>query len=650
MKDLARNYLRFLPSFFVLILSFLWITSAQANGGPHGGFTPTTDACAGCHRSHSAITSELLISSEPGLCLSCHDGSGADTNVVDGTYLGSGLRGGGFTTAIMDVALDNSATSSLVTSAHTMNGSFGILWGNGAMNSGAGPSYYMACSDCHNPHGESTYRMLRPIPIDSDASAPVIVPDQSTKTYTVSSPSNRYLGEGYGSLSGSLTDWCSQCHTRFMAGSGSGHTDSGDSIFAFRHSTVSVPCIVCHVSHGTSATMGVHSGAVAWPNDDTAPSGDARSSLLRGNNRAVCVTCHVVNGQVESGGCASCHDAPPSTGAHFAHSSADVVGYGMVGSYSNAVDYVFGCGECHPTDSALHNDGVVDIVLDPAGAPSGSLKEKNASSAALSGGKCSNVYCHSGAQVSSGAVGNPLRTGAIYILDSRGNFTYDPYTVTISRSYATTPAWSGGSVSGNCADCHGKPTTTSVPTVQAGVGDSHQWIDDFGYGNLHAFNHGFQALSCSTCHYGEITATNTWSRNGMDITTYNAVPITDRTAHVNGQPDVTFNTIDPVIYQSAWSGATKTYSLGSAVYNPSERSCANVGCHLNQNYVVWGSPYRWWTNECDLCHRYGLPPVPASVMSVSPGFAPFGAKNNSHTTAIPAGSVCVDCHTTAHGK
>jgi predicted CxxxxCH...CXXCH cytochrome family protein len=428
-----------------------------------------------------------------------------------------------------------------------------------------------------------------------------------------------------------------------MAGSGSGHTDSGDNIFSFRHNTFAVPCIVCHVSHGTTAAMGTYSGTAAWPNGGTAPSGDARSSLLRGNNRAICVTCHVdANGRVGGGGCNSCHDAPPATGAHLAHSNASVVGYGMVGSYGNAADYAFGCGECHPTDSTLHQNGTVDVVLDPAGAPSGSLKEKNAPGAAFSGGTCSNVYCHSGEQVSSGAVGNPLRAGGTYILDSHGNFTYDPYTVTISRSYATTPAWSGGSVSGNCIDCHEFPLTTSFPSVQAGVGDSHQWIDDYGYGNLHAYNMSFNPLACSTCHYGEITAVNTWSRVG-DVTTYNPVPLADRAAHVNGQADVTFNTVDSVMY------GTTALNLTGATYNSVERSCANVACHINQNYVVWGSPYRWQT-ECDLCHRYGLPPVPLLGVNIPSESAPLGGQNNTHSPAIPAGSACTDCHTKPHGK
>ena len=647
MKEYRGIFLRFVTIAFLIVINAIVFDNkpALANGGPHGGFSASTDSCAGCHRTHSAITNQLLTAIEPGLCLACHDGSGANTNVVDGTYLGAGLRGGGFFNALMDVALDTSAAPSAITSSHTMNGSLGTMWGSGAINSGAGSSYFMVCSECHNPHGEGTYRMLRPIPTDSDATAPVTIPDQTPKVYTVSSPNNRYIGESYGSLSGTISAWCSQCHTRYMAGSGSGHTDSGDAIFTFRHNTFAAPCIVCHVSHGTSATMGTHSGAVAWPDGTTAPNGNARSSLLRGNNRAICVNCHVdANGRVSGGSCNSCHGAPPATGAHLKHSNSSAVGYGLTGSYSTSTDYIFGCGECHPSDLTSHRNGSVDVTLASIGAPAGSLKEKNSPTAAFTGGTCGGVYCHSGGQVSSGPVPNPISVGPNYVLDSHGNFTYDPYTVTKTRSYTTTPNWVSGAVSGNCTDCHDFPLTTSFPSVQAGVGDSHQWIDDFGFGNLHAYNMGFAPLSCSTCHYGEITAVNTWTRVG-DITTYNPVPLENRTAHVNGQANVTFDTINSAIYNTQ-------FSLAGATYNPAERSCANVACHLNQNYVAWGTPYRWWTNECDLCHRFGMPMPPAPAFSLEPlqPQAQMNREPSVHVPSIPAGSACVSCHTTPHNK
>ena len=66
------------------------ITSiAKANGGPHGDYTTTTDACAGCHRAHTAAGANLLIAeTEYDLCMTCHGtgATGANTNVNDGVY------------------------------------------------------------------------------------------------------------------------------------------------------------------------------------------------------------------------------------------------------------------------------------------------------------------------------------------------------------------------------------------------------------------------------------------------------------------------------------------------------------------------------------------------------------------------------------
>lgn len=51
---------------------------------PHGPFSTTADQCAACHRSHSGQSVSLLPQAGPqsNLCLTCHDGTGATTNVA----------------------------------------------------------------------------------------------------------------------------------------------------------------------------------------------------------------------------------------------------------------------------------------------------------------------------------------------------------------------------------------------------------------------------------------------------------------------------------------------------------------------------------------------------------------------------------------
>ncbi|NOY98293.1 MAG: cytochrome c3 family protein [Chloroflexi bacterium] len=300
----------------VLIVAALAAAPVLADNGPHGGYTATTDACAGCHRAHTAAAANLLVSPVPNLCFTCHGsaGTGADTNVTDGLYLerdgtvespvegtaNRGLKGGGFTNALMDTDWDLVVASAPVTSSHAYDATPGTMWGNGAIGSGAGQANVaLTCVSCHDPHGNAsttggpTYRLLRAIPVDSGAGSGVDVTDESTKTYSVSNADNQYFGENYGSRGAQLSNWCAQCHTRHAAPTGSGHTDSGDPIYAYRHTTTgfSIGCANCHVSHGTSATVGGYAQNVDWP-DGTTPSGNERSSLLRVDNRGVCELCH----------------------------------------------------------------------------------------------------------------------------------------------------------------------------------------------------------------------------------------------------------------------------------------------------------------------------------------------------------------------
>ena len=324
---------------------------AGADNGPHGGYSATTDSCAGCHRAHTASAPGLLTADAHDLCLSCHGsvGAGADTNVMDGVYterdgitespseqgVGVSLKGGGFVNVVMDSDWDGAAVSASVTSTHIYNGGTGTAWGNGAIGSGPGAAgFSLTCTSCHDPHGGAgidpvtgeripSYRLLRDIPIGSGANPLTLGLESGAQHADHGKTEVQYFGEV--PLPG-LTEWCSQCHTRYMADVGSGSTDSGDGLFAYRHLTRGVTntggcatchpahgpgpfvppneynvadnvihrpaCITCHVAHGTSAQMTGLAADVEWPDGSISPSGDDRSSLLRMDNRGVCQMCH----------------------------------------------------------------------------------------------------------------------------------------------------------------------------------------------------------------------------------------------------------------------------------------------------------------------------------------------------------------------
>jgi predicted CXXCH cytochrome family protein len=306
------------------------VAPAAADNGPHmAGAGLVADTCAACHRAHTAKAPYLLKESQEELCFTCHGSAagGADNDVKDGVgYSAHGrttptgaLRGGGFKYALIDSGNPTGEKETRViaalgsgeetTSSHSVNSSEQTAWGNGEIS--AEPNYgktiSLACGSCHDPHGNGNYRILRPMPTEAverehgSTEGDVNIPDAETKVYTTTNywqvgeennPQFRYH----------VAEWCTTCHTRYLAGSGSYKTDSGDAVFTYRHRSFYEPssyppegksrrpdCIQCHVAHGSNASMGTNSSSVNWPNGEP---GGSDSRLLRVNNRGTCQLCH----------------------------------------------------------------------------------------------------------------------------------------------------------------------------------------------------------------------------------------------------------------------------------------------------------------------------------------------------------------------
>jgi predicted CXXCH cytochrome family protein len=234
----------------------------------------------------------------------------------------------------------------------------------------AGQPLAMECASCHNPHGNGNYRILNPLPGNDDTATvegPFVEPTTEAlvtdaalpgagdaRNYTViqlrnntgSMTANEVLaipgisntaGDYFhrtvpwdpqvddtviGSSTGltsndapnglpttfnaQINAWCSQCHSRYLAGSGAWSTDSGDAVFTYRHTNTSnKPCTTCHVAHGTNAAMpgtagvvdGLTSSAFPYPNGDISGS----SRLLKIDNRGTCQACHDPTATVTAG-------------------------------------------------------------------------------------------------------------------------------------------------------------------------------------------------------------------------------------------------------------------------------------------------------------------------------------------------------------
>ena len=302
---------------------------AFANGGPHGGYTPTTDACAGCHRAHSAIGPNLLM--EDGtyaLCVTCHGsaGAGANTNVDDGLYLSTRDDSGGNGNVGAANTPDNAALlgggfvnykGAGVTSNHDPSGTTAAAWGNGVARgvTAALVDGNLSCASCHDPHGSSVYRIMNDT-VNTAAVTAVLVDEGTAKDYDT-----EQWGAGMSSI-------CIACHSSYHvtrgdsatnnSNDGSGNLDYGGDVTSFAHrvdmsyshdgnvnpETVgyggyqlplaetgvndSVVCMTCHLPHGTSAPM----TGVADAGGPPGATGTNDSALLRLPNRGVCEVCH----------------------------------------------------------------------------------------------------------------------------------------------------------------------------------------------------------------------------------------------------------------------------------------------------------------------------------------------------------------------
>ena len=348
---------------------------AMADNGPHvmgGNYiagSMTTDSCAGCHRMHTAQSSDgfLLKQSESTLCFSCHGGAApgaatavetgilyANKNTRDPADIVTGLRGGGFASSSIDGANATkwSTTATMprtrgtipvganagATSAHSIDGSAQTAWGGGAAGASYGTSVSLACGSCHNPHGNGNFRILQPMVYTGGTNGmqtgttlastiPISIADSTgTKDYGTTNywnVDNTDTGPAMvGANTAFITNiaaWCSTCHTRYYAPSGSRSTNSGDPSYTYRHtanqgttSTTSGTrnCIQCHVSHGSNVNMGSVSSSTQASTTGTPPGnqgaglnpngtipqfpGGAQktSMLLRVDSRGTCRMCH----------------------------------------------------------------------------------------------------------------------------------------------------------------------------------------------------------------------------------------------------------------------------------------------------------------------------------------------------------------------
>ncbi|SNB46000.1 CxxxxCH/CxxCH domain-containing protein [Geobacter sp. DSM 9736] len=409
-------------------------------------------------------------------------------------------------------------------------------------------------------------------------------------------------------------------------------------------------CDTCHNATVTAAGTAIKPGSLHLDRNIDVNFNSAKATATWNQLSRTCnnISCHsgssAVWGDASSAGCKVCHGN--LSAAHSKHignliSSDAVTFYNFTAIRSSGQGIRIGCANCHPTDSAKHRNGTVDLSINRGKSGGSYLNSLNLASADGINIASSGITGTSGSNVSC----------ALSYCHSNGKST-----ALTAGDFKASPNWYGPAPANRCGMCHDNPPQyagQSHYVAASSLGDDGRppYMDAGHMVGIHFDNvykgdgangflgyssggdkaHGNPAVAttigCYICHSGVVSSTQidtyamhgTGSRyscsnchNASTRTPLQPGLITDTARHINGKKDVAFPSLtfktkaqlSNVANALGWSrngsyknaGSYDSMNLGTSTWDPATKTCLTA-CHVNQPNITWGASLR-----CFSCH------------------------------------------------
>jgi hypothetical protein len=340
----------------LLLITICFAVALMFSGVAYGFHDEGVARCSGCHTMHNSQNGVpvdtghvngnaylLIKATASDVCLSCHGSSRGAVFGTDPLNPPKNLGGGNFVFLLEDNLWDGRAGTTIGGSAagHNLNAPSRGVGPDGTLLTGPGgtyPSSAMGCSSCHDPHGNTSFRLLYGVGHVEAGNA----------TFTNAAPVAVGLGlsdatgetnSNHTAYQSGMSAWCSNCHGNYhqeaggrlehpsgqslggeVAGiygryNGTAHYNSGNPATSYLaavpfedagmtttstagpSASSQISCISCHRAHASSGPdAGRWDFNVTWLSDDGVTSGSYPLANPYGPDvhvqRSLCNKCH----------------------------------------------------------------------------------------------------------------------------------------------------------------------------------------------------------------------------------------------------------------------------------------------------------------------------------------------------------------------